>query len=360
MMKQKILIMLTMSVFMSACNQEINEVSKDTEPDGFCFSPDIQQQTVTRGKPIDDFVNNPDDPKQKNYIESFKIWGFVKDAPFEKLYNCNVKVFGSKFYPCDASGKYVHVKQSDLTDKICVNSLASDRMEDYLTVNGVTSSTLSFNYVAPEPISPADTTNYGTDAESLREIFVGSAPYTGAGINEGRIPIRFYHVLVTVRFHLDSLINKKFTIKGIRFVDVLANGQCQMTHSKDETFTFEWKVDPLVRRTYYQKYNNEINPYEETYRGQETEEINNILRTAVWMLIPQTFSSDSSAHIEIDYTNYGVNHTLSIPLAGVTWEFNNEYWYIISKNGVIFNNTIYTWEGGVLSRDQYIEPGIYW
>lgn len=327
------------------------------------FSAVVDQSAQTKGTPVESA------DAFKTRIEMFTIWGFMNGDPINgasnNFFNRPVRMFGSRYFPVretsDGEGHTIwdwdHIGlPGGLTrENEMFYGLADDGYGDVLNVTG-TSATggITFSYQAHEPYVQDNLAYFLKDAEAIGEILAGVL--TSGGVNEdGIIPLVFSHPLASVRFRIGQDVNKTFSIDKISFNGVLTSGVCNFYRdAATKDIVMNWS-NVGTPQSYTQTYNFQVTPHTSS-----NTEVNNAQLRQAWFMVPQSFGSTSTSTIDITYTVYGTQHTTSIPLKDVTWNANNEYWYTINKNGVVFETSVGPWQEGVKDSRMYMEDNIYW
>ncbi len=324
----------------------------ETEPEQLTveasFDARINGEThETKGVPVEDLNSF------KRRVELFTIWGFMGNSRIADLFNKEVRIYGSRYYPIK-NGEFEFLTLPDGLTRTneMFYGLAADMSENTLTVTNVEKNGgVTFNYTAhPAHTDPAHEF-YHRDAEALGEVLAGIL--VSGGVNEdGIIPLDFYHPLAAVRFRAGSDISKTITITEIGINGVKTQGTCNFCRNSEKNIVMGWS-NLSTPQNYLQTYNNTLSPSTSLH-----EEINDSQSRKAWFIIPQTFGAGSS--IVIKYDMRGDQHTATIPLDGVTFDVNHVYWYTLTKGGVVFESRVNSWSEGVSQTSQYVEPGIYW
>ena len=330
------------------------------------FSIVVDQNAQTKGTPVES------NAEFKTRIEMFTIWGFMNGNPINgeknNFFDRPVRMFGSRYYPVTETIKIIDTEEHTIwdwdhialpggltRDNEMFYGLADDGYGDELNVTGKSATDgITFSYKAHEPFVHDTLAYYLKDAEAIGELLTGVL--ASGGVNEdGIIPLVFSHPLASVRFRIGSDVNKSFSINKITFNGVLTSGTCNFYRdAATKDIVMNWS-NVGTPQSYTQTYDFHV-----TSHTSSNTEVNNAQIRQAWFMIPQSFGSDSTSSIDITYTVYGTQFTTSIPLADVTWKANNEYWYTINKNGVVFETSVGAWQDDIKDSRLYTEDNIYW
>lgn len=329
-------------------------VNCGNEPGGMSFLAEMEN-IASRGVAIQEDKDFPE------RMQIFKVWGYLNGSEITSLYDRSVKMFGSKYFPIDADGNYDHVPMPAGADPTNCRfyAVAEDAPKDttYLDYVNVTYEGLTFKYTAPPVETNPGKVKYHRDAELLKEVLTGVLP--SGGIHDNIVPLFFTHPFACVRFRVSEQINKPFKIKRVEINGIRNSGICSV--SPDGSISWSDLTPDADRVNYVQIYDFDAEPgFGEDPAKDEYQEVNDVMRSQSWILVPQKFSNPSDSFIKIIFSVFGNEKEAVLPLDGVEWKINNEYWYTISKDGVIYNSQVLPWGIGEEDERQYSEPGIYW
>ncbi len=165
----------------------------------------------------------------------------------------------------------------------------------------------TFSYALPDPSSE------GNDAEVQKDMIFAIAPdVTGTGGGVQSVSLKFHHALSALVFKLGKM-PEGVTVKNIRLLNFKSSGDCVMTPEGTGNLKFDWTAGG-EKKSYQQDFS-------------ETQILSEI---QTFMMIPQSFSDNPDAVLEINFVKGGLDYKMHKPMKDIIASIDADTKYVFN------------------------------